>query len=74
MSASAKREALLEQVKADRARLLEILREFSVELNLRKEELDEMIKRAKDDDDLPEDFHLGHRLYGNCSHQTHQGS
>ena len=59
MSASAKREAELEQVKADRARLLEILREFSVALDLCKEELDEMIKRSKDDDDLPEHFHLG---------------
>lgn len=49
----------LEQVKTDRSRLLEILRELSVQLDLRKDELEEMIERAKKDDDLPEDFHLG---------------
>ena len=49
----------LEQVKADRSRLMEILRELSVQLDLRKEELAEMIQRAKKDDDLPGDFHLG---------------
>jgi hypothetical protein len=54
----AKLQLQLDQVKADRARLLEIFRELSVQLDLRKEELDEMIKRAKDDD-LPGDFRLG---------------
>ena len=62
-----KLEADLEEVRMDRARLLEILREICVQLDLRKEELGEMIERAKDGEYLPgeglgllpEDFHLG---------------
>jgi hypothetical protein len=52
-------EAELSTLKEDRARLLEIFREFSMELDLCKEELVEMVERAKDNDDLPTNFHLG---------------
>lgn len=49
----------LERLRDDRARLLQILSEICVALDLCKEELGEMIQRAKDDDSLPEDFYLG---------------